>query len=152
MSEKAGDGLRGASGEWGGGSESGPHSSGGPGCLGLILALVIFWGLFFIANVKRGGSFFGFSRRSPAIPREKACYANMRVLLGAVEMYNMDHSTMVDTIKDWDAGPSGFLVKDKYLKSPLTKPEPGCRYEGIDLTSATPSQSIIRCDVHGTVE
>jgi prepilin-type N-terminal cleavage/methylation domain-containing protein len=29
--------------------------------------------------------------------REKACYSNIRVLLGAIEMYNMDHSVMMDS-------------------------------------------------------
>ncbi len=76
--------------------------------------------------------------------REKACYANMRVIIGAVEMYNMDHSEMLTRYNDQQT--MEFLVSKKYIKWPIERPEEGCRYlsEG-DLTL----RGNICCDVHG---
>jgi|GEM_PF-5156636 len=87
-------------------------------------------------------------RRAREEARKKACYANMRVILGATEMYNMDHSVMKKSLNDEDVRQSGELVKEGYLKSGVTSPEPGCKYfsEG-DLTG----NGQIRCTVHGTV-
>ena len=72
--------------------------------------------------------------------RQKACFSNIRVLTGAMEMYNMDHNTMMHTL-DIDA-----LVKGGYLKSAPTSPEPDCEYysEG-DLTE----DGVICCKRHG---
>ncbi len=76
---------------------------------------------------------------APAIDR--ACQANQRVILGAVEMYNMDHQTMMETL-DLDV-----LVKDGYLKT-----RPACRsgkeYYGKNLTG----NGRIRCPSHGDIE
>ncbi len=49
----------------------------------------------------------------------RVCYANLRVLLGAIEMYNMDHSTMIKTL-----GPSDLvrLEAGRYLKSSIACP------------------------------
>ncbi|HEY9069922.1 MAG TPA: hypothetical protein VIV61_06660 [Candidatus Ozemobacteraceae bacterium] len=80
------------------------------------------------------------------LAREKACYANMRVLLGAIEMYNMDNPVMIKSVDD---GTERRMVDGKYLKSNLSKPETGCRYSSSgDLTG----EGRILCDVHGTVE
>ena len=74
--------------------------------------------------------------------RQKACFSNIRVLTGAMEMYNMDHNTMMHTL-DIDA-----LVKGGYLKSAPTSPEPDCEYysEG-DLTE----DGVICCKRHGNI-
>ena len=80
--------------------------------------------------------------------REKACYANMRVILGAVEMYNMDHSDMTDSIAMTDVQSSGKLVTGEYLKKKISKPTPSCSYSGSSLTGG----GTISCGVHGTVE
>ena len=88
-------------------------------------------------------------RKAREQAREKACYANMRVILGAVEMYNMDNTTMMTELKDADAATAGgALVKGKYLKSPVNKPEKDCAYsgKGIDGTG------LIECKIHGTIE
>ncbi len=79
--------------------------------------------------------------------REKACYANMRVLLGAIEMYNMDHPVMLTTVDD---GVIETLRRENYLKSQLSKPETACSYssEG-DLAT---DKGRITCAMHGTVE
>lgn len=44
----------------------------------------------------------------------KHCYTNMRVILGAVEMYNMDHSSMISRL---NSGTIGMLQSTGYLKS-----------------------------------
>jgi competence protein ComGC len=82
--------------------------------------------------------------------REKACYANMRVILGAVEMYNMDHEAMISAVNDgMIRSPGGLLVKEQYLKSGISSPETGCSYGTTgDLTG---SGSVV-CAMHGTVE
>ncbi len=71
-----------------------------------------------------------------------ACYSNIRVLTGAVEMYNMDHATMMSTL-DTDT-----LVKEHYLKYPPKGPDPDCEYysEG-DLIE----DGIIACKKHGAL-
>lgn len=77
--------------------------------------------------------------------REKACYANMRVLLGAIEMYNMDSAVMQKTMNE------PFirrLTNENYLKGGLSRPESGCRYTSSGDLTATGK---ILCDVHGTV-
>lgn len=110
--------------------------------------------------------------------REKACYANMRVLLGALEMYNMDHSLFLE-----EMNPKVMmqLYTDGYLRSPidgcpgdqaplLNNPflqerlyvlsanlgvphlayriTPGGSYGGTNLAS----DGVIFCTMHGTVE
>ncbi|MBQ3644361.1 MAG: hypothetical protein II961_07160 [Candidatus Riflebacteria bacterium] len=74
--------------------------------------------------------------------REKACYSNMRVLQGAVEMYNMDHATMMSNLD------IPTLVKEGYLKGELRGPEPDCDYfsKG-DLSK----DGCIFCKRHGCV-
>ena len=78
--------------------------------------------------------------------REKACYSNIRVILGAVEMYNMDNSEMINTMND---GFIGNLVSAKYLKSAPAKPETNCVYSSVgDLTDS----GYIICTRHGGVD
>jgi hypothetical protein len=79
--------------------------------------------------------------------RTKACYANQRVTLGAIEMYNMDNATMYRTLIYSDvADASGLLVTSKYLKTPLYQVEPGCHLRSYgDLVES----GIIYCDYHG---
>ncbi len=87
-------------------------------------------------------------RKAREQSREKACYANMRVLLGATEMYNMDHTTgeMLDVLTENEIP---VLVEQKYLKSEISRPEAGCTYGTIgDLTN----HGTMVCALHGTVE
>ena len=73
--------------------------------------------------------------------RLKACFSNQRVMQGAVEMYNMDHSTMMTTL-DIDT-----LVNEKYLKTAPSGPEPDCKYTTVgDLTD----DGYISCVKHGS--
>lgn len=88
-----------------------------------------------------GGPGFGPGQAS-AEARKRACFSNIRVLTGGVEMYNMDHATMMSTL-DMDV-----LVKERYLRSPIKGPDPECEYytEG-DLTQ----DGIIACKKHGAI-
>lgn len=85
-------------------------------------------------------------RKAREQSREKACYANMRVLLGAVEMYNMDNNELLDVVTENEIP---LLVERKYLKSEPVRPEAGCAYGTVgDLSS----QGTLVCALHGTVE
>ncbi|MFZ2960778.1 MAG: prepilin-type N-terminal cleavage/methylation domain-containing protein [Candidatus Ozemobacteraceae bacterium] len=84
-------------------------------------------------------------RKAREQAREKACYANMRVILGAIEMYNMDSSAMLSAYSSTD---EATLISGGYLKSKITKPETGCVLSGSALTG----QGKISCAIHGTVE
>lgn len=85
-------------------------------------------------------------RKAREQAREKACYANMRVILGAVEMYNMDHPQLLTSI---DERHLVALQQMQYLKSAITHPDTGCGYyaEG-DLTG----NGRMVCAQHGGVE
>ena len=85
-----------------------------------------------------------FARRSA---RDKACFSNIRVIQGAVEMYNMDVSTMMEELNPKTLD---ILVKEKYLKSLPNPTEPGkCEYKSIgNLTD----EGIIYCKYHGDLE
>jgi competence protein ComGC len=74
--------------------------------------------------------------------RGKACFSNQRVLIGAVEMYNMDHDTMMSNLD------IPTLVKEGYLKETPNKPDPDCDYfsKG-DLAT----DGIIFCKKHGSI-
>ncbi len=85
-------------------------------------------------------------RKAREQSREKACYANMRVILGAVEMYNMDHDSMLCMVDDQVIE---GLTQGNYLKGSINKPESGCAYlSSGDLTGG----GVIYCAIHGTVE
>ena len=78
--------------------------------------------------------------------RYKACMSNTRVLQGAVEMYNMDHSTQMDDI---DEESVKILVKEKYLKAVPEGTEPNCRYT---VSNKLSENGIIYCKYHGGVD
>ena len=82
-------------------------------------------------------------KKARASARQKACYSNMRVIQGAVEMYNMDVSTMMSTLDQ------NTLISGKYIKatSPLICPETskGGSYSGTDLCD----NGEIICSYHG---
>ncbi|NLF98349.1 MAG: prepilin-type N-terminal cleavage/methylation domain-containing protein [Candidatus Riflebacteria bacterium] len=82
-------------------------------------------------------------RKAREQARDKACMANMRVLAGAVEMYNMDNPGLMQQL-DMNA-----LLKGKYLKSPIVPAETGCRYLSIGDLSA---DGEIYCQLHGNID
>jgi len=85
-------------------------------------------------------------RKAREQAREKACYGNMRVILGAVEMYNMDHDQFLQAV---DERHLTALTQLQYLRGTITKPDTGCAYytEG-DLTA----NGRVVCALHGGVD
>ena len=77
-------------------------------------------------------------RRTSA--KRAACFSNIRLLQGAVEMYNMDKPNFMKSL-DID-----LLIKEKYLKTPPTPPENDCKY----LSDGDLSDSgNVYCKFHG---
>ncbi|HNV72227.1 MAG TPA: hypothetical protein PKO06_21140, partial [Candidatus Ozemobacteraceae bacterium] len=72
----------------------------------------------------------------------KACLSNLRVLLGAVEMYNMDHKEMQHSLD------VGVLVQKTYLKLAPACPSGGDYSSKGDLAES----GVIVCSKHGTVD
>ena len=87
------------------------------------------------------------SRRGHHRSRVKSCMANMRVLSGAVEMYNMDNNVM---LSHFDHDTIQRLIDGRYLKSTVTCPgnPPGEYCSSGDLSR----EGVIACSVHGTVD
>lgn len=77
--------------------------------------------------------------------QEKACFANQRILLGATEMYNMDHETMMNNI---DPKNIQILVNEKYLKKAPQCPTGGQYISEGDIAK----DGLIKCTIHGAVE
>ena len=81
-------------------------------------------------------------KRTHIDTREKSCFSNQRVIMGAIEMYNMDNKQMMTSI-DFSR-----LLEGKYLKEIPQKPTNECDYfsEG-DLSE----DGYISCKKHGSV-
>lgn len=90
-------------------------------------------------------SFIGYRSHTREYAYTKACFSNQRVLLGAIEMYNMDHTENIDSIDDFDTI-MNKLVAEEYLRSPLT-----CSQNGVYRSYGRFFEGgIIFCDLHGT--
>ena len=76
----------------------------------------------------------------------KSCFNNQRVLMGAIEMYNMDHEAeMIDSMVDPDAI-MRKLISEGYSKASLI-----CYQNGIYRSYGRfQDGGIIFCDLHGT--
>lgn len=77
--------------------------------------------------------------------RLKSCNSNLRVIQGAVEMYNMDINPGLDHI---DAESLEVLNKYGYLKK-VGKPEISCEYKSIGNIS---ENGIVFCTYHGDID
>lgn len=79
--------------------------------------------------------------------RMKACFANQRVILGAIEMYNMDHNELLHHMDD---GVMELLTSGKYLKYKAACPghPPGQYVNDGDLAQ----EGTIKCTIHGNPE
>lgn len=82
-------------------------------------------------------------RKAREQSRHKACYANQRVLMGAVEMFNMDNKTQMSTLN------IPQLVQGSYLKGGISKPEISCSYVN---TGDLAQNGRVYCTLHGPVE
>ncbi len=81
-------------------------------------------------------------KKARASARQKACYSNIRVIQGAVEMYNMDVSTMMVGLSMTN------LTKGNYMKTSPIGPETTCKYTGSDLAG----NGSVYCSYHGDLE
>ena len=93
------------------------------------LILVITY-IIFMPNFRKGGG------HDPRI----TCYSNLRIIQGAVEMYNMDIETMMTDL-DIER-----LIEGKYLKEKPRSPRPECRYFSDGNLTDTGE---ICCELHG---
>jgi hypothetical protein len=87
--------------------------------------------------------------------RARACAANMRVMLGCIEMYNMDHQEMMKTPDFSMFQEGGVMMQTKLLKQPIQLVNDKCSYAyNGDFSSADegPGAGVISCATHGTVE
>ena len=82
--------------------------------------------------------------------RKKACFSNMRVLQGAIEMYNMDVVTMM---RELDDNNQKILIEGKYIKSkdPLVCPETSGKGKYYSIGDIT-ENGFIYCSYHGNLE
>ncbi|HEY9068892.1 MAG TPA: hypothetical protein VIV61_01475 [Candidatus Ozemobacteraceae bacterium] len=86
-------------------------------------------------------------QRARGMALKNACFANQRMLLGAIELYNMDNTTLKTSLSPEDYGPAGVLLLKGYLSDGIRLPTPECSYfsEG-DLSKG----GHITCAVHGS--
>ncbi len=90
-------------------------------------------------------------RKARQQARAKACYANQRVLMGAVEMYGMDNADFSKLEFDLYTGHLNIdeLVRGKYLKSALVPATNECEYRFLGDPAG---DGVSFCVVHGSVE
>jgi prepilin-type N-terminal cleavage/methylation domain-containing protein len=82
--------------------------------------------------------------------RKKACFSNMRVLEGAIEMYNMDVKTLM---RELDNNNQKILIEGKYIKSkePFVCPETSQNGQYLSIGDLT-ENGFIYCSYHGNLE
>ena len=86
-------------------------------------------------------------KTSRAVPRQKACFSNLRIIAGAVEEYNMDNDIKITELND---STFKILLNTNYLKSkPIPPEQTKCFYtsEG-DISKS----GYIYCKYHGDLE
>ena len=86
--------------------------------------------------------------------KARACAATMRVMLGAVEMYNMDNKTMMRELNESNYNilvSKGYIKKDFKCTCPLTnKFQYSSTCDLVDSTSDILTS--IKCENHGTIK
>ncbi len=108
----------------------------------IVIAIIGILAAIAVPNTSRSGSRYG--------AREKACYANIRVIQSAIEQYNMDHSGMIDFC---DGRVVAELKKEQYLKSePQCPSDPKGNGQSIYHGANLRSDGVVQCPTHGTVE
>ena len=84
---------------------------------------------------------FGPNYRSYYDYRQKTCYSNIRVIQGAVEMYNMD----VTSPNEMNSLDMNKLLEGRYLREKPKIEEDICVYLGEDLSN----DGQVYCEFHG---
>ena len=112
----------------------------------LIFEILIVLAIIFILAFMSRPSIYP-SRTTEA---QKQCFANQRLLLGAIYEHDMDDSNMIENVfpgLDFEVCEKK-LIEGKYLKAPLNITYEGCSYGYIMKNSKYPTF----CKVHGTLE
>ncbi|PKL43740.1 MAG: hypothetical protein CVV41_08195 [Candidatus Riflebacteria bacterium HGW-Riflebacteria-1] len=81
----------------------------------------------------------------------RACAANMRVMTGAIELYNMDHSEMLKDVDFSMFQDGGLMMKSGVLKQPIQLPTDKCSYS-FTGNFAEVDAGVISCAAHGTIK
>ncbi|PKL50841.1 MAG: hypothetical protein CVV42_02205 [Candidatus Riflebacteria bacterium HGW-Riflebacteria-2] len=118
-----------------------PGKKKGPFTLIELMIVIAIIGIFVAIAIPSGG------RRNHHQARMKACFANQRVIMGAIEMYNMDNN---EFMRHMDETALKSLIEGRYLKSMPNCPAypPGQYVSDGDISQ----DGTIRCTVHGSVE
>lgn len=111
----------------------------------LIIFLIILISFFFLENPL-------FAKKIRPNVRLKSCQYNIREIVGAIEMYYMDNTEIIQT-----ALPGGdfedlenMLIHGKYLKEHIEGPEDDCSYGYIRFIKDY--EYVVFCKRHGTLE
>jgi len=84
--------------------------------------------------------------------RLRLCHASLKMIAGAVEMYELDKKASLD---EMDEKTLELLVKDGYLQSIPSDPNPASRRSGLELTLSfcvAGDQKILVCHRHGVAD
>ena len=115
-----------------------------------IWELLIVIGIIFILAAMAVPNHHG---RNSSSRRLNYCRSNIRVLQGAIEMYNMDVPTpmMMTEINDEN---QKILIKGKYIKSkePLVCPETYQKGHYLSEGDLSSEEGVMYCTYHGTLE
>ena len=81
--------------------------------------------------------------------RGNACLSNQKVIMAALDLYNMEHPKLpIRKFSDADVTDhSGRLVAGKYIKTVVSRPEVNCEYCYYGSTD----NGLVYCKVHGTI-
>ena len=109
----------------------------------LLKALGIVFGLMIMIVLVTAAIAIPNFKKARARARQKACFANIRVITGGVELYNLDSKTKDDMMKELDLK---LLVRKGYVKNSMPLPDPQCSYSSKgDLTD----DGVVYCKYHG---
>ncbi len=81
--------------------------------------------------------------------RQKSCYSNIRVLQGAIEMYNMDNNTMMSSSLSLEGLKNGNYIKKVEDFQGNNTPETTCSYS---ISGDITSEGQVVCGYHGAVD
>ena len=100
-----------------------------------IMGIFSFVGLHFVQKHKKK-SYIANKFSSPESFNKARCIRNMNILLGACEMYNMDHNLTMHKLKESDYTSKHGRLR-KYLKSGLFVATKKCQYYSIGDLATT---------------
>ncbi|HAE39963.1 MAG TPA: hypothetical protein DCG57_15240 [Candidatus Riflebacteria bacterium] len=81
----------------------------------------------------------------------RACVANMRLMTGAIEFYNMDHPEMLKNVDFSMFQDGGLMMKSSVLKQPIQLPTDKCSYS-FTGNFAEVDAGVISCAAHRTIK